>query len=70
VVINRKKVQQLWREEGLRVARKPRRKRGGTTTSPISKADAPNVIWAIDFQFNSIRFVAVWDTREARIDGG
>ena len=55
VVINRKKVQRLWREEGLRVARKPRRKRGGTTTSPISKADAPNVIWAIDFQFDSLR---------------
>jgi len=55
VVINRKKVQRLWREEGLRVARKARRKRGGTTTCPITQADAPNVVWAIDFQFDSLR---------------
>ncbi len=49
VVINRKKVQRISRVEGLRVARKPRRKRGGTSTCPISKADAPKVIWEIDF---------------------
>ena len=48
-VVNRKKVQRIWREEGLRVARKPRRKRGGTTTCAITGADAPNVVWAIDF---------------------
>lgn len=54
-VVNRKKVQRIWREEGLRVARKPRRKRGGTTTCAITGADAPNVVWAIDFQFDSLR---------------
>jgi putative transposase len=54
-VVNRKKVQRIWREEGLRVARKPRRKRGGTSTCPITDADAPNVVWAIDFQFDSLR---------------
>jgi putative transposase len=54
-VVNRKKVQRLWREEGLRVARKPRRKRGGTSTCPITDADAPNVVWAIDFQFDALR---------------
>jgi hypothetical protein len=43
------------RVEGLRVARKPRRKRGGTSTCPITGADAPNVVWAIDFQFGSMR---------------
>lgn len=53
--MNRKKVQRLWREEGLRVARKPRRKRAGSSTSPITTADAPNVVWAIDFQFDSLR---------------
>jgi len=54
-VVNRKKVQRLWREEGLRVARKPRRKRGGASTCPITDADAPNVVWAIDFQFDALR---------------
>jgi len=54
-VVNCKKVQRLWREEGLRVARKPRRKRGGTSTCPITDADAPNVVWTIDFQFDALR---------------
>ncbi len=54
-VVNRKKVQRIWREEGLRVARKPRRKRAGASTCPITTADAPNVVWAIDFQFDSLR---------------
>jgi putative transposase len=48
-------VQRLWREEGLRVGRKPRRKRAGSSTSPITTVDAPNVVWAIDFQFDSLR---------------
>jgi transposase InsO family protein len=54
-VVNRKKVQRLWRDEGLRVARKPRSKRAGSSTSPITTVDAPNVVWAIDFQFDSLR---------------
>jgi putative transposase len=37
------------------VARKPRRKRAGSSTCPITDADAPNVVWAIDFQFDSLR---------------
>ena len=37
------------------MARKPRRKRAGYSTSPITTADAPNVVWAIDFQFDSLR---------------
>ena len=37
------------------MARKPRRKRGGTSTCPITTADAPNVVWAIDFQFDALR---------------
>ena len=53
--VNRKKVQRLWREEGLRVPQRKVRKRNGTTTTPITDADAPNVVWAIDFQFDSTR---------------
>lgn len=51
--INRKKVQRLWREEDLRVAVRKVRKRNGTTTSPITDADAPNVVWGADFQYDS-----------------
>jgi len=53
--VNRKKVQRLWREEDLRVARKPWRKRAGSSTSPMTTADAPNVVWVLDFQFDSLR---------------
>jgi len=44
-------VRRIWREEGLQVARKP----GAISTCPITDADAPNVVWAIDFQFDSLR---------------
>ncbi|MBB3040014.1 transposase InsO family protein [Hoyosella altamirensis] len=54
MVINRKKVHRLWREEGLRVAqRRRRRKRVGASTVPITEAMAPNEVWAIDFQFDT-----------------
>jgi hypothetical protein len=51
--LNRKKVQRLWREEGLRVLVRHRRKRVGTSTSPAPAADRPNKIWAADFQWDS-----------------
>lgn len=51
--VGRKKIQRLWREEGLRVRRRVRRKRAGTSTSAPVKAVAPNMVWAIDFQFDS-----------------
>lgn len=54
-VVNRKCVQRIWREEVLRVARKPSRKRGETNTCAITGADAPNAVWAFDFQFDSLR---------------
>lgn len=52
-VINKKKVQRLWREEGLRVKVRKIRKRAGASTTPIAEANAPKVLWAIDFQFDS-----------------
>lgn len=52
-VINRKRIHRLWREEGLQVAKRRRRKRVGTSTGPMIDADAANVVWAIDFQFDS-----------------
>jgi len=52
-VINKKKVQRLWREEGLRVKVRKIRKRAGAGATPLTEADAPKVVWAIDFQFDS-----------------
>lgn len=51
--VNHKKVQRLWREEGLRVPVKRRRKRLGSSTVDAPEASAPNVVWAVDFQFDA-----------------
>ena len=42
-------------EEGLRVPQRRRRKRRGTSTtgSLVPSADAPNRVWAVDFQFDA-----------------
>jgi putative transposase len=52
-VINVKKVHRLWREEGLQRRVPSARKRAGTSSVPELVADAPHVVWAIDFQFDS-----------------
>ncbi len=52
--VSHKKIQRLWREEGLRVVVKRRRKRvGSSTVPPVPSATGPNMVWAIDFQFDS-----------------
>jgi Integrase core domain/HTH-like domain len=51
--VNDKKTQRLWRDEGLRVPQRRRRKRHGISTAPLTvTADAPNRVWAVDFQFD------------------
>jgi putative transposase len=53
--LNRKKVQRLWREEGLRVPpRRHKRPRIGISTTPADRLSAtyPNHVWALDFQFD------------------
>jgi putative transposase len=52
---NRKRVQRLWREEGLRVPqRRRKRRRLGESTVPAERlrAERPNQVWAFDFQFD------------------
>jgi putative transposase len=53
--VNRKRSQRLWREEGLRVPQR-RRKRGrlGESTVPADRlrAERPDHVWAFDFQFD------------------
>ena len=53
--VNRKRVQRLWREEGLRVPRRRRkRQRLGESTVPAVRlrAQRPGHVWALDFQFD------------------
>src|SRR6476469_9432808 len=51
--VNKKKVHWLWREEGLQVRVHSPRKRAGVSSIPPIEADAPGVVWAIDFLFDS-----------------
>jgi len=51
--VNKKKIHRLWREEGLQVKVHSPRKRAGVSSVPPIAADAANVVWAIDFQFDS-----------------
>ncbi len=53
--VNRKRVQRCWREEGLRVPQRARkRRRLGESTVPAQRlrAQRPNQVWAFDFQFD------------------
>lgn len=50
--VNHKKVQRLWCEQGLCVRQRRRRKRVGASTMHVPQAVAPNMVWAIDFQFD------------------
>lgn len=75
--VNHKRVQRLWREEGLRVPQRRRRKRLGTsTTTDTPVADAPNRVWAVDFQFDAttdgrpIKIVSVIDEHTRECLGG
>jgi putative transposase len=48
-------VQRIWREEGLRVpSRRRKRQRLGSSTVPANRlrAERPNEVWALDFQFD------------------
>jgi putative transposase len=54
-VLNRKRTQRLWREEGLRVPqRRRKRQRLGESTVPASRLRAVRAdqVWALDFQFD------------------
>jgi transposase InsO family protein len=74
--INVKKVHRLWCEEGLQVRVHSPRKRAGTSSAPEVIADAPKVVWALDFQFDStvdgkaIKIASMVDehTRESLLD--
>ena len=53
--VNRKRIQRLWREEGLRVPerRRKRQRRGDSSVaSGLLRAGGPDEVWALDFQFD------------------
>lgn len=55
VVVNRKKIQRVWREEGLRVPpRRRKRRRVGVSGAQerYLRATRPGEVWALDFQFD------------------
>ncbi|MBP2452358.1 hypothetical protein JOF57_002271 [Mycolicibacterium lutetiense] len=54
-VVNNKRIRRLWREEGLRVPQRRKKKRlTGIGTAVGAKCPIwPNVIWAMDFQFDT-----------------
>ncbi len=75
--VNHKKIQRLWREEGLRVPQRRRRKRTGTSTAPDRpQAVAPNRVWAVDFQFDAttdgrpVKIVSIIDEHTRECLGG
>ena len=75
--VNHKKVQRLWRDEGLRVPQRRRRKRVGSSTAPdTTTADTPNRVWAVDFQFDSttdgrpVKIVSIVDEHTRECLGG
>jgi transposase InsO family protein len=74
--VNHKKLQRLWREEGLRVPQRRRRKRLGTSTATTVTADAPNRVWAVDFQFDAttdgrpVKIVSIVDEHTRECLGG
>jgi putative transposase len=74
--VNRKRVQRLWREEGLRVPQKTRkRRRTGDPEARWLRAERPGQLWALDFQYDQtsdgrmLRLLNIVDefTREALV---
>jgi putative transposase len=53
--VNNKRIRRLWREEGLRVPQRRKKKRltgAGVAVGAMSPI-CPNAIWAMDFQFDT-----------------
>ena len=53
-VVNHKKLRRLWREEGLRrpPPAKNKKRRPGTSEATLLRAEHPNHVWGLDFQFD------------------
>jgi putative transposase len=56
--VNRKKTQQLYRDEGLSVRKRRARKKATGTRAPLLTVDAPNARWSVGFVHN--QFASGW----------
>ena len=65
LVVNRKRTQRLYSEEGLSVRRRRGRKRATGTRAPILTVAAPNARWSVDFVHDQLA-----DGRRLRILNG
>ena len=63
-IVNKKRVQRLWRTAGLKVPYRKRKKpyRGAASGMGVHQPTRENVIWALDFQFDQTR-----DTKVVKI---
>jgi putative transposase len=75
--VSQEKIQCFWREEGRRVPQRRRHKGHGNSTAPTTViSDAPNRVWAVDFQFDvttdgwSIKIVSIVDEHTGECLGG
>ena len=52
--VNHKRLRRLWRDEGLRrpPPQRNKKRRPGTSDGTLLRAEAPNQVWALDFQFD------------------
>jgi putative transposase len=70
--VNQKRVHRLWKEEGLQLPRRPRKRRRGPKGEVVPKAEYINHVWSYDFledrtqQGGQLRLLTVLDefTRE------
>jgi putative transposase len=75
-IVNHRKIQRLWREEGLRMPQHHRRKCLSTSTAQTVTADPPNQVWAVDFQFDAttdgrpVKIVSIVDEHTRGCLGG
>jgi putative transposase len=53
--LNREKVLRIWREEGLKVRPRHHKRRRPPQGEQVRRAERPNQVWAIDFQFDATR---------------
>jgi putative transposase len=54
--VNVKRVHRLWKQEGLQVRKRKRRKRrGGYTVLIPQQAKSPNHVWTVDFVYDTLR---------------
>ncbi len=51
--INEKRLHRLYKEEGLQLSRRKRRKKGSTERRPATVPDKPNRRWSMDFIFDA-----------------